>query len=241
MRHFTYYCNDEGTYINSWGKAMFDTDSLTTPRAIVDKMATLLTAGRLNEDSRNIISNKISSSMNAFDLRLAQQLMMSTPEFHTTSYMKFTGEPRVFPPVPPMDPTKPYKAVVFLMLEGGYDSYNMLVPMANCPTKDMYTEYALERGAAAMPYGMLLGIDTGSEPQVCSRFGVHSSLSLLQNLYNDQDLVFLANTGVLFEPVTKEDYDTKTLTQVSSKVENHRKTLVNLFVSMSLSISSLCN
>ena len=224
MRHFTYYCNDEGTYVNSYGKVMFNPENGNNARDVVDEMATLLTAGRLNEDSRNIIANEIGNdSVNDAELRIAQQLMIVTPEFHSTSLIDFTGEERQLPEPEPMDPDKPYKAVVFLMLEGGFDSYNLIVPLSQC-SKDMYNEYARERGVAGLPQGFLLGIDTGQHSQVCSKFGVHASLPVLKNLYDASDLIFLANTGVLFEPVTKEDWDTKSLTQLFAHNVQQRET-----------------
>ncbi len=42
--------------------------------------------------------------------------------------------------------------------------------------------------------------------QVCSEFGVHQNLSEIKSLYDDGDLLFFANTGVLSKPVNKENY-----------------------------------
>ena len=45
-----------------------------------------------------------------------------------------------------------------------------------------------------------------AEDQVCSEFGLHPKLRAIQNLYNDGDLLFFANTGFLSQPATKDDY-----------------------------------
>jgi hypothetical protein len=50
--------------------------------------------------------------------------------------------------------------------------------------------------------------------QVCETFGVHRDLGAVQQLYNDEDLLFFANTGVMSQPVTKENYNVLTQTQL---------------------------
>jgi uncharacterized protein (DUF1501 family) len=50
--------------------------------------------------------------------------------------------------------------------------------------------------------------------QVCERFGVHPNLPTMQQLFNDGDLLFFANTGVLTKPTDKERYGRDTVTQL---------------------------
>ena len=50
--------------------------------------------------------------------------------------------------------------------------------------------------------------------QVCSEFGIHNKLPAIRDLYNDEDLLFFANTGVLSQPVNKENYYELTNTQL---------------------------
>ena len=215
MRHFSYYCNTEGQFINAWGKLNFVPKDKENGRSVVDEMSTLLTAGRLNEATREIIADEYNKADNdEAALRIAQQLMVVSPEFQGTDMMEFNGEERQLPPTEPVDENGSYKAVVYLFLEGGFDSYNLLVPHSNCPNKDIYREYQQERGVRALFQGSLLRIDASKEPQVCTTFGVHPDLPLLKNLYDDSDLTFFANTGVLFEYVTKENYEEKMLTQL---------------------------
>merc|ERR1719203_1460610 len=173
----------------------------------------LLTAGRLSTESRNLIANEMAGTADdAAALRLAQQLIVVSPEFHSTNAVKFTGEDRL-PPPPAKPPSNPFKAVVYLFLPGAIDSFNILVPHSGC-TKDMYAEYASVRGYIAIPPSKLLPIGTGGEPQVCSTFGIHSDLPVLQELYNSKDLSFFANVGFLIEEVTKENWLEKTKTQL---------------------------
>lgn len=51
-------------------------------------------------------------------LRLAQQLVVVTPEFHSTSLIQFSGMKREVPE-PPLPSNRPYKAVVYILLAGG--------------------------------------------------------------------------------------------------------------------------
>ena len=64
-----------------------------------------------------------------------------------------------------------------------------------------------------MPKHNLLEIDASTSIQECQKFGVHSKLPLLKNLYDQGDALFFAGIGVLSKPVTKDDdyiYETKT-------------------------------
>ena len=95
--------------------------------AIVNDLATMLTAGRLSSENRKIIRDAYDNAGSANDgLKVAQQLLFTTAEFHTTNPIKQESQSReevIFP-----EPTgKPYKAIVYVMFSGGTDSYNMLI------------------------------------------------------------------------------------------------------------------
>ena len=97
--------------------------SSTHAVTVVDELALLLTAGRLNTASRTIIqaaySQELSDADAASALRLAQKLIITTPEFHSTNIVKpKLGQLRPEPEVP-QPSIKPYKAVVFVNLNGG--------------------------------------------------------------------------------------------------------------------------
>ena len=56
-------------------------------------------------------------------------------------------------------PTDGYKALVCIFLNGGADSFNLLVP-----TNDVeYTDYQTARGSLALPKEELLGIGDGAD------------------------------------------------------------------------------
>ena len=101
---------------------------LNYANAVVDRLATLLTAGRLEAKSREIIVHAFNEAGSANDgLRLAQELILTSAEYHTTSITKTTTQLRNefnFPP----STGKSYRAVIYLMLSGGCDSFNLITP-----------------------------------------------------------------------------------------------------------------
>ena len=107
--------------------------------AVVERLSTLLTAGRLGDTSKAVIAKAFDNAGSAVDgLRVAQQLIVTSAEFHTTNAVKSTDQPRSNIAYP--EPTgKPYRAVIFLMLSGGCDSFNMVAPY-NCDN-GLYQEY----------------------------------------------------------------------------------------------------
>ena len=70
-------------------------------------------------------------------LQLAQQLVMASAEFHMANENQPTNSLR--PPRPDVQSQgRDYKATVLIYLDGGLDSFNMLVPVANCAAEDLY-------------------------------------------------------------------------------------------------------
>ena len=72
-------------------------------------------------------------------------------------------------------------------------------------------QYAVQRGANALDNSTLLPLEPslGNVHQPASQFGLHPQLTSLQSLYNDGDALFVANAGMLIEPLTKQDFATK--------------------------------
>ncbi len=93
------------------------------------------------------------------------------------------------------------KALVFIMLDGGNDSYNMLVPN----TGVFYKQYAKTRGNLAHKRRNLLALD-GPEDDDGRSFGLHSAMPEVQQLYNDKKLAFVANVGPLVERIQKAQF-----------------------------------
>lgn len=180
----------------------------TTAAKVVDDLDLLLTGGRLENKARNIIIQQYNVQKSrrgaAAAKRLAQELMVATPEFQVSNRVqRAIGEKR--PTKPKKKPGKPYKAIVYLYVSGGLDSYNLLVPHSNCKGKDMFQEYSNVRADVALPKGQLLPIDVPEKNQVCNTFGLHPEVGAVQKAYNVGDALFLANAGVLAEPLTKQD------------------------------------
>jgi len=185
----------------------------------VNELATLLTSGRLSAANRGVIKDsflmKMSDPNGGTDaaMRLAQQLIMTTPEFHTTNTVEFSGANRASPQTPEPSGAN-YKAIVYVMFAGGADSYNMLVPHTCTGNKDVYAEYALVREEIALKKESLRVLKGTTTNQICETFGVHPKLEAVQQMYNDGDLLFFTNTGVLTKETDKQNYWRDTVTQL---------------------------
>lgn len=102
------------------------------------------------------------------------------------------------------DNNNDYKALVCVLLAGGADSFNMLVPVDNAG----YQEYAQTRTDLALPKAQLLPLNNAANNG--KTLGLHPAMTELQGLYNSGDLAFLANVGTLVKPTTPEQLANKT-------------------------------
>ncbi len=93
-----------------------------------------------------------------------------------------------------------YKALVCLFLAGGNDANNLLVPNDSAG----YAAYAAARTTLALPYASLLGISPLTSDG--RSFGLHPSLSGLQELFVAKKAALLANVGTLVQPTTQAEY-----------------------------------
>lgn len=93
-----------------------------------------------------------------------------------------------------------YKALVCVMLTGGNDSFNMLIPRG----QSEHQQYEGIRGDLAIPRNELLPINptnvTGRE------FGLHPALTNTQTLFESGNAAFVANVGALIKPTTVTQY-----------------------------------
>lgn len=87
-----------------------------------------------------------------------------------------------------------YRALVCILLAGGNDSYNMLVPFDN----DQYGEYASLRSDLALAQSSLLPL-AGTTAQG-RQYAVHPGMSEIQQLYDNGEVALVANVGTLLEP-----------------------------------------
>ncbi len=105
-----------------------------------------------------------------------------------------------------------YKALVCLFLNGGNDSFNMLVPRQ----QSAYNEYEQVRGGVggtglAIPRSDLHQITSSLQNTSAgagySNFGIHPDLPYLKTLYDQGDLAFVSNVGSLIEPTSLVQYN----------------------------------
>jgi len=94
-----------------------------------------------------------------------------------------------------------YKALVCILLSGGNDSYNMVIPRGNAE----YAEYQTTRSNLAIPRNDILAINPIIQDG--RSFGIHPAMPELQSLFESGDLAFISNVGTLVEPVTKPDLE----------------------------------
>jgi uncharacterized protein (DUF1501 family) len=93
-------------------------------------------------------------------------------------------------------PGDPYKALVCILLAGGNDSFNLVVPTEG----GEYVEYDRIRSDLALPRGDLLPLNVLNTPG--RTFGLHPSMPRVQHLFNEGRAAVITNVGTLVEPVT---------------------------------------
>jgi len=92
-------------------------------------------------------------------------------------------------------PSSAYRALVCIFLEGGNDSFNMLIPntgIASDPTTPLGA-YAEVRGEVAITTGIL--------PLSGTDYGFHPKIGKLQALFNSGELAVISNVGTLVQPL----------------------------------------
>lgn len=99
------------------------------------------------------------------------------------------------------------KALVFIMLDGGNDSFNMLVPVSD----SHYQEYQQTRSNLALSQDELLPLKHTPDNNG-RRFGLHPSMSEVQQLFDDKKLAFIANIGPMVQPVDKQSFKAGSVT-----------------------------
>ena len=88
-----------------------------------------------------------------------------------------------------------YKAIVCILLAGGADSFNMLVPTGNAE----FSDYQSIRTELALQQNELLSINPSNTAG--RSFGIHSGMTGVRDLFDQGNLSFLANVGTLIEPI----------------------------------------
>jgi len=85
-----------------------------------------------------------------------------------------------------------YKALVCVLLAGGNDSFNLLIPN----DADQYAQYASIRSDLALAQSTLLPLSGQHQGR---NYALHPAMTNAQSLYNTGELAFLANVGPLVE------------------------------------------
>ena len=199
--YYPFSCpSTEGDYSLSVAAPSYIPKSTITSDDIIDELDVLLTSGRLtNSINRDLIKSLVDPVFAAGEwpkaVRMAQQLITSSPEYHITNLPRNTNDARMITGYTTKHKA-PYKAVVVLMFAGGCDSWNMLVPKGTCASGDAYEEYVAARGMVhAIPKQNLTSISAVGSGQDCDEFGVNENFGVLAELYNEGQALFFANTG----------------------------------------------
>ena len=141
------------------------------------------------------------------------KLWAYSAEFHASNLNVLQTDPRpALANIPSQH--RPYKAIIVLFMEGGADSFSMLIPLSGCGARDMYVEYAAVRGNVALTTSQILPMapvdmnHANSTQQPCTTFGTHPELDMVQTLWNAGEASWFANIGSLVEPLTLEEWNT---------------------------------
>ena len=95
-----------------------------------------------------------------------------------------------------------YKALVCILLAGGCDTFNVLVPTETSE----YNAYAATRSSLTLSNipadGELLDLDYNDLGRT---FAIHGGMTRTRDLFNNGDLSFVSNIGTLIEPIFDKD------------------------------------
>ncbi|MEN0005586.1 MAG: DUF1501 domain-containing protein [Bacteroidota bacterium] len=94
-----------------------------------------------------------------------------------------------------------YRALVCIMLGGGNDSFNMILPRDNAS----YNEYAITRSNMSLAQDQMLSLNplTYNEKEL----GIHPAMPEMQGLFDQGKLAVVCNVGTLVQPTTKASYN----------------------------------
>lgn len=92
-----------------------------------------------------------------------------------------------------------YKCIVTLFFFGGMDTHNVLVPTGSNPNLSIYEDIRSTGTRMEQDEIIPLGPD--------ATWGVHKNMSVLSDLWNDNDLAFIHDVGTLNETTTRLQYE----------------------------------
>lgn len=89
------------------------------------------------------------------------------------------------------------RSLVCIFMAGGADSFNIFVPGGA-----RYNDYRNSRNDLAVAESDILDVNDAQQ----GSFGFHRLLPSFRDLYNEQRLAVVSNTGTLIQPTTKSDF-----------------------------------
>ena len=101
-----------------------------------------------------------------------------------------------------------YKALVYVYLFGGNDSFNMVLPKE---PGILRTRYENGRGSIQLPANSLHGLNLRSSALISSGetyngFGMHANCADLAGMFNDGEMGVLSNVGNLIQPTNRTNF-----------------------------------
>src|SRR6185295_20250661 len=112
-----------------------------------------------------------------------------------------------------------YKALVCIFLFGGNDGHNTVIPMA----ASEYNAYSSKRGGLALAGTKLLPITTTNGGQYALNYG----LVEMQAMFQAGKLAVVANTGILNQPTTQQQYQ-QNLVPLPTQLFSHSDQVVQM-------------
>ena len=94
-----------------------------------------------------------------------------------------------------------YRALVCIMLGGGNDSFNMIVPIDNAN----YEEYRRTRSNQSLAKNSLLTLNPKTYKE--KQLGLHPAMPEIKTLFDQGKLAAICNVGTLVQPTNKSQYN----------------------------------
>jgi len=214
----------------------FQTNNGISVASKIDEISTLLTAGRLSAENKQVLVDAHAYFNENYGIDFADRVLLklisTTSEFHTSNTLRKRGSPRSSTP-PAAKSSSPYKAIVYINLAGGADSFNILTP-GSSDCSFLYDEYFEARGKGAgigLTKDQILDIDASSAGiSGCSTLGVNKLLPAYKDIFDEGKGVFFSNMGHLHKPVTKDNWLAETKTDLfSHHTMRHESHVVDAF------------
>ena len=93
-----------------------------------------------------------------------------------------------------------YRGLVCILLNGGNDSYNMLIPRGS----GEYNDYEDVRSNLAIPQDQLLPLNPINN--IDRTLGLHPNMTGIKSLFESENLSFIANAGALVRPTSFTEF-----------------------------------